>query len=91
MKTINNAKYFQNKECEYFPCHKNADTNNFSCLMCFCPLYRFKDCGGKPKWINDGNSKPVKDCNDCIKIHGREYYGAVMDKLARVKDEYINS
>ena len=31
--------FFQNSECEYFPCHKGADPKTFSCLFCYCPLY----------------------------------------------------
>ena len=25
--------FFQNRECEYFPCHKGADPETFSCLL----------------------------------------------------------
>mgnify|MGYP000051950745 CR=1 FL=1 len=32
-------QFFCNRECEYFPCHKNADPDNFNCLFCYCPLY----------------------------------------------------
>ena len=31
--------FFQNRECEYFPCHPGADPETFSCLFCYCPLY----------------------------------------------------
>ena len=31
--------YFSHKNCEYFPCHKGADPENFNCLFCYCPLY----------------------------------------------------
>ena len=31
--------FFSNRECEYFPCHKGADPENFNCLFCYCPLY----------------------------------------------------
>ena len=34
-----NYSYFAHKECEYFPCHKGADPENFNCLFCYCPLY----------------------------------------------------
>lgn len=26
-------QFFCNRECEYFPCHKNADPDNFNCLF----------------------------------------------------------
>ena len=42
-----NYDFFQNPQCEYFPCHKCADSENFSCLFCYCPLYALGDkCGG---------------------------------------------
>ena len=31
--------YFSHKKCEFFPCHKNADPDDFNCLFCYCPLY----------------------------------------------------
>ena len=31
--------FFQNRDCEYFPCHKVKDEENFNCLFCYCPLY----------------------------------------------------
>lgn len=31
--------YFSHKNCEFFPCHKGADPENFNCLFCYCPLY----------------------------------------------------
>ena len=42
----NSYKFFQNKECEWFPCHSTYCKEKFSCLMCYCPLYNFNDCGG---------------------------------------------
>ncbi len=39
--------FFSHKKCEYFPCHKGADPEEFNCLFCYCPLYALgKDCGG---------------------------------------------
>ena len=39
--------FFQNKECEYFPCHKGVKEEDFNCLFCYCPLYTLgKHCGG---------------------------------------------
>ena len=35
--------YFSHKKCEYFPCHKGADPENFNCLFCYCPLYALAD------------------------------------------------
>ena len=31
--------FFQNTDCEYFPCHKTAHPERFNCLFCYCPLY----------------------------------------------------
>lgn len=33
----NSYKFFENKECEYYPCHKDMESIN--CLFCYCPLY----------------------------------------------------
>ena len=34
-----NFKFFQHRECEFFPCHENANAETFNCLFCYCPLY----------------------------------------------------
>ena len=47
--------FFQNRECEYFPCHPNADPETFSCLFCYCPLYALGDkCGGNFTYTESG-------------------------------------
>ncbi len=84
-----NYDFFQNKSCEYFPCHPNADPENFSCLFCYCPLYALgENCGGNFTYTESG----FKDCTSCLRPHKRENYGDIckcMDKvleLARKKD-----
>ena len=55
-------KFFQNKECEYFPCHKVDTPENFNCLFCYCPLYHLGDkCCGNPKFLDN----KIKDCSNC--------------------------
>lgn len=69
--------YFCNKECEYFPCHPDADTENFNCLFCYCPLYVLgKDCGGKFTYLPNG----CKDCSRCLYPHQVENYDAITAK-----------
>ena len=74
---------FQNKECEYFPCHNCAEPDKFSCLFCFCPLYALGDrCGGNFAYTKDG----IKDCSGCMIPHRRENYDRVCEKLKLVMD-----
>ncbi len=74
-------KFFQNKECEYFPCHQNADRENFNCLFCYCPLYPLGDqCGGAFTYLENG----IKDCSRCLKPHRRESYDTIMEQMPRV-------
>ena len=80
---MENYKFFQNLECEYFPCHKGADGENFNCLFCFCPLYALGDkCGGSFTYTENG----IKDCSNCLKPHRRENYGAICEKIADVME-----
>ncbi|TCO78692.1 cysteine-rich small domain-containing protein [Marinisporobacter balticus] len=75
-----NFKFNQNSKCEYFPCHKVADQENFNCLFCFCPLYMLKDkCGGNFTYNNG-----VKDCSGCTIPHGKGAYDYVMSKMNEV-------
>ncbi len=71
-------KFFQNKECEYFPCHKTGKTEDFNCLFCYCPLYALgKDCGGNCTYTDTG----IKDCSACLVPHGKGGYDHVMSKM----------
>ena len=73
--------YFQNKECEFFPCHEGADQGNFNCLFCYCPLYALgKECGGAFTILENG----IKDCSHCLYPHRKENYDAVIEKLKTI-------
>ena len=77
-------KFFQNKDCEYFPCHKNADRENFNCLFCYCPLYVLGDqCGGNFTYLENG----IKDCSGCLRPHLRDSYDEVMKKMPQVLEK----
>ena len=74
-------KYFDNKECEYFPCHKGANSDNFNCLFCYCPLYALgEECGGNTTYLENG----VKDCSNCTFPHNKDNYNKIMEKLGKV-------
>ena len=51
--------FFQNSECEYFPCHKGADPKTFSCLFCYCPLYALAEHYGL---TTQGAHRALNDC-----------------------------
>lgn len=73
--------FFQNKECEFFPCHQSADPETFSCLFCYCPLYCLgEQCGGSYRYTESG----IKDCSHCLRPHRRENYGAICEKMGQV-------
>ncbi|MBN9648435.1 cysteine-rich small domain-containing protein [Terrisporobacter glycolicus] len=73
-----NYKFFSHKECEYFPCHKTNDSDNFNCLFCYCPLYALKDkCGGNFKYTDSG----IKDCSNCNLPHRRDNYDYIIGKF----------
>jgi len=75
-----NYKFIQNTKCEYFPCHKVSNKENFNCLFCFCPLYMLKDnCGGNFSYKND-----VKDCTNCTIPHSPGGYDHIMSKMKEV-------
>lgn len=75
--------FVQNKECEFFPCHKCEDAENFSCLFCYCPLYALGDqCGGNFTYTEQG----IKDCTNCLIPHRRENYLRILSKMDMVID-----
>ncbi len=82
----NNA-FFQNKDCEYFPCHKGLDKEKFNCMFCYCPLYMLGDkCGGNYKILAGG----IKDCSDCVLCHSPTAADYISAKFGLIKDAENN-
>lgn len=76
-------KFFQHKECEFFPCHKMTNDENFNCLFCYCPLYALGDkCGGNFIYTEDG----TKDCSNCLVPHSNKGYEYIMSKWSMICD-----
>ena len=73
----NSYSYFQNRECEHFPCHE-VKGEEFNCLFCYCPLYTLEEkCGGNFVYTNSG----VKDCSNCLIPHSTEGYDYINAKF----------
>ena len=74
-------KFFQNKECEFFPCHKTDKPEEFNCLFCYCPLFTLgKDCGGNWKQTKGC----PKDCSECLLPHSPANYDYVIGKYEQL-------
>ena len=71
----NSHRFFENRECKYYPCHNMVSPCN--CLFCYCPLYHLGDkCGGSFKYY-----KEIKSCVNCHLPHLPEYYDTITAKL----------
>lgn len=55
-------KFYQNNQCEYFPCHniEKSEEKDFNCLFCYYPLYLIEDCGGNYKYLDTIINKLTK-------------------------------
>ena len=73
----NSSSFFRNTDCEYFPCHKTDNPENFSCMFCYCPLYHMTECPGNPEILPNG----IKDCMNCTLPHYNYY--AVINELRK--------
>ena len=73
--------FMQNRACAYFPCHETNDPEHFNCLFCYCPLYRFDNCGGNPQYLSNG----IKDCSNCTVPHF--HYDYIIRKLREGADQ----
>ena len=74
-------RFFENKECKYFPCHKGLE--EFNCLFCYCPMYPIKDCPGTPQ-IVEKKGKVIKVCTNCTFPHQPENY----DRIVKILKEF---
>ena len=76
----NSYKYFENRECKYYPCHQGEQ--NINCLFCYCPLYNFEKCPGKYGYI-ENNGKKIKECTECTFPHEVKNYEFIISFLSR--------
>ena len=74
-------QFFQNRNCEYFPCHRNIPEEQFNCLFCYCPLYALGDqCGGCFRYTAGG----IKDCTGCIRPHLAANYDEIVSSMNKI-------
>lgn len=76
----NSHKFFSNKDCKYYPCHKGIDDLN--CLFCYCPMYNIEKCPGNPRFIEKDYGF-CKDCSNCIFPHKMENYDIIIEILRK--------
>ena len=70
--------FFQNRDCEFFPCHTGVPEADFKCLFCYCPLYALGEgCGGAFLYTDKG----IKSCERCAFPHRRENYEALLARF----------
>lgn len=78
-----NYSFTQHRACEFFPCHKTDDPENFNCLFCYCPLYTLgSKCGGNFVYLENGH----KDCSNCLVPHRRSSYSYIISKYPELAE-----
>lgn len=75
----NSHKYFENRECQYYPCHKEMEQMN--CMFCYCPLYHLPKCPGEYQMI-EVRGRKIKECTKCTFPHKAENYEVVLALLS---------
>lgn len=76
----NSSRYFENRECEFYPCHNTEDGIN--CLFCYCPMYFLDNCPGKYSFIEKEGGR-IKNCTDCDFPHKADNYDIIMKILKK--------
>lgn len=74
----NSSRFFENRECEYYPCH--GDIEEINCMFCYCPLHSKEKCPGTPLYI-ENNGRKIKDCSGCTYPHDPKNYDTIMKLL----------
>lgn len=76
-----NYAFFQNRQCESFPCHEGIPEEEFNCLFCYCPLYPLgKSCGGNCHYTPNG----FKSCLNCTFPHWKDNYDKVLARFPEI-------
>ncbi|MBQ9631598.1 MAG: cobyrinate a,c-diamide synthase [Lachnospiraceae bacterium] len=74
-------RFFENKDCEYYPCHKGV--RRINCLFCYCPLYWEMDCPGHPRF-KEKEGVRIKICTDCTYPHDPDHYEAITGRIRKL-------
>ena len=75
--------FFQHRACEFFPCHKTENIEDFNCLFCYCPLYALGErCGGSFTYTERGD----KDCSACLAPHRRGSYSYIISRFPELTE-----
>jgi len=85
----NSFRFFENRDCEYYPCHKDVDDLN--CLFCFCPFYFWEECPGRNEHIIKPDGRRIKNCSKCSFPHFPENRDRIMEILKMGQDAYYKS
>lgn len=80
----NSYCFFENRECEYFPCHERLE--DFNCLFCYCPLYSMEKCPGEPRYI-EREGQRIKECTYCTYPHQPENYETIIRILGKQRSK----
>ena len=75
----NSYRFFENRECAYFPCHNGLE--DFNCLFCYCPFYLRENCPGNPAYM-EKDGRTIKICTDCTFPHRPENYDEIIRILS---------
>lgn len=76
----NSERFFENRQCKYYPCHEGLE--HLNCLFCYCPLYSLERCPGKHEYV-EVRGRKVKSCLNCTFPHKPENYDIVIKLLSR--------
>lgn len=74
----NSYRFFENKDCKYYPCHQGIREMN--CLFCYCPMYHMEHCPGNPTF-SEYHGKTIKVCTACTFPHQADHYDRIMEIL----------
>lgn len=72
-----------NKNCKYYPCHKDGVDD---CRYCVCPFYPCK-IDGLGKWIAIQSGGKIWDCTNCNLPHREEFIKIVDEIKDKNKNE----
>lgn len=93
MSTANSHRFFSNRDCRYFPCHRLPDgtdfSDDFNCMFCFCPFYLLGDeCEGN-HFVSETSG--LKNCKNCHLPHLPEFYDKVIAYMKSKKESVVRT
>ena len=76
-------KHLKDKNCEFYPCHKDISEHIFNCRFCYCPAFLIPNCPGIESGYATILQNGWKTCEHCTINHDVNKFQIIIDAVSK--------